>query len=147
MSVTLAVRNGDLDDNARGVVDLISGRNKLAQDIAEALLSDYDYTRDAGGKLASMRIVGPGARALIVGEVTKILTRLKKLQEHDLAVTDSEKIASIGDVAVKQINETDFQFYANVVTVSGATMSATDTVSYRKTSLAHTYPSGLFPLQ
>jgi hypothetical protein len=146
MSVTLAVSNGDLDDNARGAVDLITGRDKLSQDIAQALLSEYDYTRDTGGKLASMKLMGPGAKALIVGEVTRILNRLKRLQEADQYVTDSEKIASIGDVSCKQLNDTDFQFYANVLTVSGHMLSATDTVSYRRTNLSHTYPSGLFPL-
>lgn len=146
MSVTLAVANGDLDDNARGTVPLISGRDKLAQDIAEALISEYDYKRDANGKLVSMRVTGPGAKALIQGEVSRILTRLQKLQEQDMFATDSERIAGIGNVQVRQINETDYQFHAAVVTIDGGNLTVTDAVSYRAVKLAHTYPSGLFPL-
>ena len=146
MSVTLAVANGDLHDNARGSAPLISGRDKLAQDIAEALLSEYDYSRDANGKLVSMRVTGPGAKALIQGEVSRILTRLQKLQDQDGYITDSERIAGIGTVQVKQLNETDYQFHATVVTLDGGSLTVTDAVSYRPVRLAHTYPSGIFPL-
>lgn len=147
MSVTLAVRNGDLDDNARGSVDLIRGRDKLAQDIAEALLSEYDYRRDANGKLVSMRITGPGAKSLIHGEVLRIVTRLQRLQDLDPYCDDSERISGTASIDVTQINETDYRFKLNVMTVDGGRLAIGDVVSYRPVQLAHTYPSGLFPLQ
>lgn len=147
MSITLAMSSGDLDDNARGVVITISGRDKLTQDIAEALISEYDYKRDCNGKLVNMRAVGPGAKALIQGEVTRILNRLRSLQASDSYITDAERITTIGTVAVVAINDTDYQFTATVYTADNSSLTLSDVVSFRKVNLSHTYPSGMFPLQ
>lgn len=147
MSITLAMSSGDLDDNARGVVITISGRDKLTQDIAEALISEYDYKRDCNGKLVNMRAVGPGAKALIQGEVTRILNRLRSLQASDSYITDAERITTIGTVAVVAINDTDYQFTATVYTADNNSLTLSDVVSFRKVNLSHTYPGGMFPLQ
>jgi hypothetical protein len=147
MSITLAMSSGDLDDNARGVVITISGRDKLTQDIAEALISEYDYKRDCNGKLVNMRAVGPGAKALIQGEVTRILNRLRSLQASDSYITDAERITTIGTVAVVAINDTDYQFTATVYTADNSSLTLSDVVSFRKVNLSHTYPGGMFPLQ
>lgn len=147
MAITLAMSSGDLDDNARGVVITITGRDKLTQDVAEALLSEYDYKRDCNGKLVNMRAVGPGAKALIQGEVNRILTRLRSLQASDSYITDAERITSIGTVAVTALNDTDYQFKATVYTADNSSLTLSDVVSFRKVNLSHTYPGGLFPLQ
>lgn len=147
MSITLAMSSGDLDDNARGVVITISGRDKLTQDIAEALISEYDYKRDCNGKLVNMRAVGPGAKALIQGEVTRILNRLRSLQASDSYITDAERITTIGTVAVVAISDTDYQFTATVYTADNNSLTLSDVVSFRKVNLSHTYPGGMFPLQ
>lgn len=147
MSITLAMSSGDLDDNARGVVITISGRDKLTQDVAEALISEYDYKRDCNGKLVNMRAVGPGAKALIQGEVSRILNRLRSLQSSDSYITDAERITTVGTITVTEINDTDFQFAATIYTADNSSLTLSDIVSFRRVNLSHTYPGGLFPLQ
>lgn len=145
MSQTLAVANGDLDINAVGSVDLISGRDKVSQDIAEILLSEYDASRDYGGKLQTMVVPGTGAKALIANELQRILKRLQISQASDPGISAAEKIISVKDVKVSQVNDTDYTFSVTIQTADNGSLVLTDSVKYRPVQIAHTWPSGMFP--
>ena len=145
MSQTLAVANGDLDINALGTCDLIQGRDKVSQDIAEILLSDYDAERDYGGKLQTMSVTGAGAKALVSSELQGIMKRLQAMQSNDPNITSQERIASVPNIIVNKITDTDFTFQIDVRTVDRGTLSMVDTVRFRNVKLAHTWPGGVNP--
>lgn len=145
MSYTLAVADGDLDINAVGTTDLVQGRDKLSQDLAEILLSDYDAERDYGGKLQTMSVTGPGAKALVSSELQAITNRLKAMQSQDKTATVSERIASVPGIDVQQLQSTDFVFRIRVRTADANTVAVQDVLKYRPTSLAHIWPNGVSP--
>lgn len=145
MSHTLAVANGDLDINALGSCDLISGQDKLSQDVAEALLSDYDYERDYGGKLQTMVVPGLGAKAMVSSEVQRILTRLQSMQSQDSSITSDERISSVSDIKVV-MDKSDAHFEVSINTANASKLTMSDVVRLRPIQLAHTWPNGQMPI-
>jgi hypothetical protein len=145
MSRTLAVSNGDLDTGAAGSGILIEGADKANQDIAEALLSEYDFVRDQGGKLAYMVVPAIGGKTLIAGEVQKIIQRLKASQAEDPWITLDERILD-ADVSVYRDDSTGYFFFRlSCPTAGNSVITVTDSVRQRVTQLAHTWPNGVQP--
>jgi hypothetical protein len=145
MSQTLAVANGDLDINAVGSVDIISGRDKVNQDIAEILLSNYDRSRNYGGRLQTMSVPGAGAKSIISAELQTIMSRLQAMQSQDPTITAAERISAVQSIKVGEINATDFTFQIVVQTADSGSVVLTDSVTYRSIQLSQTYPNGIQP--
>lgn len=145
MSKTLAVANGDLDTGAAGSGILIEKEDKANQDIAEALLSEYDVVRDQGGKLAFMVVPAVGGKTLIAGEIQRIISRLKASQADDAWLTLEERILD-STVSVYQDPNTGYFFFRLQCQLAGNnTITITDSVRQRVTQLAHTWPNGIQP--
>ena len=145
MSQTLAVANGDLDINALGSCDLIQGRDKVNQDIAEILLSDFNRARNYGGRLQTMSVPGAGAKSIVAAELQTIMQRLQAMQSQDPTITAAERISAVQSIKVGEINATDFTFQINVQTADNGKLSLSDSVQYRQMQLAQTWPGGVQP--
>lgn len=145
MSYTLAVADGDLDINAAGAGILITDRDKLSQDVAESLLNDYDQETDLGGKLHSMVVPGLSGKTLVVTEVQRILNRLQRNQSRDANITPAERISAVTSITAEQVSDTDVSFHARIQTADNGSLVMTDSLSFRTTRLAHTWPNGVDP--
>ena len=101
---TLGMANGDLAINEKGQPTEIEGTEKLCQDIAEALNSEYDPNKKFGGNLITMNVNNEmSARS----EVYTILNRLMDLQDK---ASPDEKIKSIRGVQTVQQNSAVYCF-------------------------------------
>lgn len=145
MSYTLAVADGDLDINASGSGILLSGRDKMSQDVAESLLSDYDPDNNLGGKLHSMVVPGYSGKTLVVTEVQRIIDRLQRNQSKDPNITPDERITSVLSITADQLSETDIGFKARLQTADNGSLVMTDSLKFRPMRLAHTWPNGVDP--
>jgi len=92
------MNNGDIEVDEAGQFIEIEDSNKLSQDIAEALNSEYDSLKKFGGKLISMDF---STKQEIVSEIYTILGRL---MEKQTGASSYEKIKSIKEVTVLQEN-------------------------------------------
>lgn len=106
---TLGMENGDLMIDERGQPTEIRGTEKLYQDIAEALNSQYDSNKKFGGRLANMTVTDEKDAE---SEVYKILNRLMNLQD---GASLDEKIKYIRTV---QTMQKDAAVYAYIEVVS-----------------------------
>lgn len=110
--ITLDMYNGDISIEENGQPKVISGIDKLNQDIGEALNSKYNYLKDFGGGLVELNNLD---KDQIYSEIYKILNRLMKTQTN--AELD-EKIKSINKVTVYQ-TETTCYAYIEVTNCAG----------------------------
>lgn len=144
MSTTLRVANGDLELNAAGLGELISGRAKTSQDYAEILLSDYDAERGYGGKLHSMVVPGLGAKAILSAEIQRITNRLISMQSSDPNTDSSERIVSAQEIRVS-VDKQEAQFQSELRTADAGSLTLADNVRLKPIQLAHTWPGGQMP--
>jgi hypothetical protein len=145
MSETLAVADGDLEINAAGSGFLITGRDKMSQDVAESLLNEFDDDTGLGGKLHTMVVPGYGGKTLVVTEVQRILERLQRNQSKDASITPAERITSVVRIDAEQRSETDVAFQAHIQTADNGSLVMTDALKFRPMRLAHTWPHGVNP--
>lgn len=95
--ITLGMSSGDLLIDERGQPTIITGRNKLIQDISEALNSSFNSTKKFGGRLIDLDL----EYSEIYDEIYEILNRLKSTQ---IGTSRGEKIKSIDTVRVLKKN-------------------------------------------
>lgn len=122
MSVTLRMKDGDLFISSAGRAELVDGADKAAQDVAEVLMTPLDSLRDYGSELASLNIPEPvsviAGKALVSKKVDEAIQRLKRFQETDPFITDSEQIDKINKLVVQQIGTGQFIFWINLFLVN-----------------------------
>lgn len=136
MSRTLAVENGDLFVNARGTGDWISGRDKLSQDFAETLLTEYDPETDNGTRLTKI-VVGAGAsKSFVTAELHGGVSRLQRKQQQDSHCTADERLASVSRLNV-EVKGRDCYFDIALRTGSGETLVVQDGIQLRVPKLGH----------
>lgn len=139
MSKTLQMVDGDFFVGADGRYVEIDGIDKTAQDIAEALLTEYDAQRDEGNALIGAstedpRIIGSLSKAYVKREITAAIERLQRYQQRDPAITDLELIDRIRSLIVIVLPEkkTDANFFLEVEVVSGEVITMRKVVSLRQ---------------
>lgn len=115
---TLGMENGDLAIDEKGQPTEIEGTEKLCQDIAEALNSQYDANKKFGGNLANMDIIDENDAER---EVYRILDRLIALQDK---ASPEEKIKYIRNVQTMQ-KDCSVYAYIDIVSFSGEKLSGT----------------------
>lgn len=115
---TLGMENGDLAIDEKGQPTEIRGTEKLYQDIAEALNSQYDANKQFGGKLADLSV---NSRKEAESEVYTILNRLMALQTK---ATAEEKIKYIRSVQTMQ-KDSSVYAYIEIVSFSDEKISGT----------------------
>lgn len=108
MSVTLKISNGDLDLGENGQGTLISGVEKLSQDVAEVILTPYDATEDWGNRLGSVQLPYVSnwvmMEGLIKSEVAQAVQRLRRKQQTFPQLSDGERINKVKRIDVAVIN-------------------------------------------
>lgn len=128
MSMTLKKRDGDIVlQSSNGRPFYVAGNEKLAQDVSDALLTDYDPERRYGSLITNVdtanstrAIVGLFNRGFIRQNVRDALERLQALQRERSDQLDSfEALAEIEAVRVYQTSRTGYVFSVNVVPFGG----------------------------
>lgn len=118
---TLSMNKGDIEVDEAGQFIEIEDSNKLSQDIAEALNSEYDSLKKFGGKLISMNF---NTKQEIVSEIYTILERL---MEKQTGASSYEKIKSIREVTVLQKDCTTYA-YISVISYKDEIINDTYTI-------------------
>ncbi len=140
MSKTLAIANGDLEINARGSVDLIEGRDKLSQDFAEILLSDFDATRNYGAKLSNIVVATGAAKSFVASELYNVVSRLQQHQQEDPNCTASERLSAVTKLNV-EVDGRDVYFEIGLQSQDRGTLTIKDGIRLRSTKLGHILPN------
>ncbi len=113
--------DGDFFINSAGRTELVDGADKAAQDLAEVLMTPLSRARAYGSELASLDIPEPVSaivgKSLISKKVDEAVQRLKRLQELDPEITDTEQIEKIHKLVVEQIGTGQFIFWVSVLLV------------------------------
>ena len=108
---TFKVSAGDLYiAEATGRFKLIENEEKLSQDIAEALLTGFEATRNFGNRLINFSSVIPG---VVPNELADAITRLRKFQERQQDMPSEEKISSVNAIDIVQV-ETELYYFIEV---------------------------------
>ena len=126
MSYTIKCDDGDLIMDSAGRYVVVYGQEKVAQDIAESLLNNYDPefpTYYNGSELyrvdaTPMLIATIGAEDFIRSAVESAIERLQDLQDEDDYVDEEEKIDHIAQLTVDKVGPMSYTFYLRVVTES-----------------------------
>lgn len=126
MSYTIKCDDGDLIMDAAGRYVVVYGLEKVAQDIAESLLNNYDpeFTTYYNGSQLYMADANPmlvstiGAEEFIRSAVEDAISRLQDLQDEDDYIDDTEKIDHISQLTVDQVGPMSYTFYLRVITAS-----------------------------
>lgn len=129
MSKTLKKRDGDIVvQSSNGRSYFVQGIEKLSQDTADALMTEYDPERQFGSQLSSIEQINSSksgplgliGRGRIKTLVRESLERLQVLQNSRLdQLTAFEAIKSIGTIRVYQLQRTGYIFFVNVVPQDG----------------------------
>lgn len=126
MSITLKMEGGDLALDSAGRHLNIEGAEKLAQDIAESLLNNFDpefpdyfngseLFRVQQDPIANNTIL---AQERIRSYVQDAMDRLIDLQDLDAYAEDEERIDIVDRIDVKQVGSLSYAFYLAVINQS-----------------------------
>lgn len=124
MSYTVRFSDGDIEVGSTGEQLLITGSEKAAQDILDALLLPYDVRLDRGnemfepdGRLTAIAGNSTVGAQSIRTMIKSTVTRLQRLQQQDAATARSEIIERIKSLAVQPLNNdvTSYAFFLAVV--------------------------------
>lgn len=128
MAKTIKKEDGDiLIQESNGRPYLISGTEKLTQDIADCLMITYDPSRDFGHELdklflndTRLSFLGVITSTYIKNRVEEAINRLKALQQsRQDQLNNFEAIDTIRSVQVFQIKETEYAFVVDVTPIAG----------------------------
>jgi len=124
VSYTVRFSDGDIEVGSTGEQLLITGSEKAAQDILDALLLPYDVRLDRGnemfepdGRLTAIAGNSTVGAQSIRTMIKSTVTRLQRLQQQDAATARSEIIERIKSLAVQPLNNdvTSYAFFLAVV--------------------------------
>lgn len=128
MSKTLMKRDGDIvHQSSTGRPVFVEGIQKLSQDVADALMTDYDPERNFGSELSDLDrinrrsgVLGMISRGYIKTLVRDSIERLQQLQNTRVdQLTSFEAIKSIGNIRVIQFARTGYIFFVDVTPYDG----------------------------
>ncbi len=135
MASTIRIDDGDIFiDQNTGQTEMLSGPQKTAQDLANALLtvlaprtpnrSSRELTRQYGSEVADLaaapKVSGRLGNALIAKKIAECINRLAQQQRQDPRTTPDEQIARITTLRVEPISPTDFIYAVEVELQSGS---------------------------
>jgi len=126
MSYTLKCDNGDLISDASGSYTSISGLHKVSQDVAEALLNNYDpevVTYYNGSELYRVgeqtTILNTiGVEEWVHTMVMEAMDRLQDLQDDDEYIDEDESIEDVTELTVNKAGYLSWRFILRLVTES-----------------------------
>ena len=152
MGITFQISNGDLYINpATGSSKTIDGLQKVSQDVAEAILLDFNVERNYGndinpsGKQTGSAVIGVVSPIDIKARIHAAIERLRRLQIADEYLTDDEEIITIKSLQVEFSDSgTTVNFFLELVVRSGKLVTQQGAINLKPTSLSHVDPKGLF---
>ncbi len=126
MSFTLKCDNGDLMVSAAGGYVVISGLEKVAQDIAESLLNNKDPDLETYYNGSELYRIGEnttlldtiGVEEWVHTMVMESIDRLIDSQDEDAYVDEEESIDTIRELTVEKVGYLSWQFMLRVITES-----------------------------
>jgi len=126
MSYTLKCDDGDLIKDASGRYQVIAGLHKVSQDIAEALLNNYDSEAETYYNGSELYRVGEqttilgtiGVEEWVHTMVMESMDRLQDLQDDDEYIDEDESIDDIQELTVDKVGYLSWRFILRVVTES-----------------------------
>lgn len=121
MASTFKMVDGDLFFDVNGRLEPIIGFDKVSQDLAEVLLTEFDVGRDFGSELNATDAspVFNVSQAQVSSYVLDAVERLRNLQRTNPTTTAEEEIASIDAVEVFKNDQTEVTFGLAVSTTAG----------------------------
>jgi hypothetical protein len=139
MSFTLGIKDGDIDFGIYGKPVLVVDQDKSSQDLSEAILSEYDPTRDYGCRATPGNVPAASSKAFLSMELTMAVERLQTLQKSDMASTAAERISSITALKVTQSQNDPTTLHYNIATATetGSTVTSADVIKTRRMSFGH----------
>lgn len=145
MGKTFRMVDGDLFFDVNGRLDEITGVEKIAQDVAEVLLTALDVDRDFGSEL---NLVDTDPQ-LNVSEgqvhqfVQDAIDRVSALQASSTITTIQEEIAVVERIEVLKNDQTEILFGVAVRTTAGGVVANQLALRNRPVSLNHLLPPSI----
>jgi hypothetical protein len=125
-----------------GRLEPIVGFEKVSQDIAEVLLTNYDVDRDYGSELGltDASPVFNIAESQVSSYVLDAVERLRNLQRTNPTTTAQEEIASVDQIQVFKNDQTEVSFGLAVSTTFGPAVNSGVALRAKPVALNHLLP-------
>ncbi len=142
MASTFKMVDGDIFFDVNGRLRAIEGFDKVSQDIAESLLTDFDVQRDFGCELNQV-VSDPSFN---IGEqqassyVSDAIERLRALQRTNPTTTRQEEIAMVESIEVHKNDQTEILFGLAVRTTAGPSVDSSVRLTPNPVRLDHLLP-------
>ncbi len=142
MASTFRMVDGDIHFDVNGRLQTIEGFDKVSQDIAESLLTDFDVQRDFGCELN--RVVADPA--FNIGEqqassyVSDSIERLRAFQRTNPTTTKQEEISMVESIEVYKNDQTEILFGLAVLTTAGPSVESNVRLAPNPVRLDHLLP-------
>ena len=142
MTKTFRMTDGDIFFDVNGRLDEIADFDKVSQDIAEALLTDLDISRDFGSEL-NIVASDPSfniSEHQVSSFVRDAIDRLRNFQRTSSTTTRQEEIAAIENIEVHKNDQTEILFGLAVRTTAGPSIDSNVRLAAKPVSLEHLLP-------
>jgi hypothetical protein len=144
MAGTFRMIDGDIFFDVNGRLEEIANFDKVSQDIAESLLTNFDIDRDYGSELVltDTSTQFNVTKNQVSSYVLDAIERLRSYQRTNQYTTAQEEIAAIEQIEVFQNDQTEITFGLSVVTSAGPVIEAGTQLSRTPVSLNQLLPPG-----
>ena len=138
---TLKISNGDLFlDSNTGTFQYVEGVNKASQDVARALLVEFDTFFNEGNELININ----GGKIQTLNEITVrgyLYDALNRLILQEDGNYSRDRLVSINTVNTKVIGLSTVVFYVDVLFASGVSQSIIQGIDLKATELYQVDPT------
>jgi hypothetical protein len=124
---TLKIANGDIDlDETTGLIQMVDGINKGAQDVARHLLCEFDPFFQQGNEVLTFSIGDPiFTEGLVVQFLTAAVNRLIVKQG---TIDAADRVVKITDIRTRRVGLTAVVFYIEVLFGNNETATVVDQI-------------------
>lgn len=123
---TVKISNGLLSFDSNGVLEIVEGANKAAQDIARAILTNYNSYFDTGSNLANTEMNSDVSELAVERSVYDAVYRLISAQ---INASQNDRIVRVEQIKTALVDATTVVFYVQVLHESGQTAEFADTIT------------------
>jgi len=140
---TLRVSNGDLvPSDGTGILETVTGIEEGSQNVARAVLSEYNSYFDEGNELINFTSAGstPFATSALVQQfLTEAVNRLI-IKQRDTEIEG--KLYQVNQIKTRFVGMTTLVFLVEALFVNGQTVTIVDQAKIQPTKLDHIVNSG-----
>lgn len=124
---TVKISNGLISlDSSNGLVEVVEGASKASQDIARAILTNYNSYFDTGSNLFRTDMNSAVSEVAIERAVYDSIYRLISAQVN---ASQNDRIIKVQQIKTRRIDMTTVVFYVEVLHESGNTAEFADKVT------------------